>query len=107
MLTGTELRVLGFGFIHFYLFFTFFRKIFFVLSSFVLRLRKSSTLCGAIYSFVPSLSRGALKPPITSAEEEEHRFLIDFDRFCVFLLRFVIDKECAKNRTITQSFPNL
>ena len=30
MLTSTELRVLGFGFIHFYLFFTFFRKIFFV-----------------------------------------------------------------------------
>ena len=32
MLTSKELRVLGFGFIHFYLFFTFFRKIFFVLN---------------------------------------------------------------------------
>ena len=74
MLTGTELRVLGFGFIHFYLFFTFFRKIFFVLSSFVLRLRKSSTLCSTIYSFVPSLSQVALKPLITSVEEEEQFF---------------------------------
>jgi len=35
--------------------------------------------------------------------KKKNSFLIDRSYKCVFLLRFVIGKECAKNRTFTQS----
>ena len=73
----------------------------------VLLLRTLHALCCThILSFRLSLSSRAETPVITSIEEEEQFFYRSI--LSVFLLRFVIGKECAKNRTITQVlFPNL